>query len=148
MPAAINPCKTLKALTPSIHIIVVVVSPTTLPLPPALLAATIAAIYPICTLFLKTTTAMAPPIRAAAILSRNDDNINMKTRSTNGPFQSSGRKFGKISGAPDSSNILDKIENPSKSPRRFNITPHSPCLSPLSINCSRNGFAPKRCSKK
>jgi hypothetical protein len=72
--------QTFKALTPSIHIIVVVVSPTTLPLPPALLAATIAAIYPICTFFLNTTIAIAPPISAAAILSRNDDNIKMKIK--------------------------------------------------------------------
>jgi len=53
--AATKPCKTFRGLTPSIHIIVVVVSPTTLPLPPALLAATIAAIKPMWTLFLKTT---------------------------------------------------------------------------------------------
>ena len=38
-----RPSSTLSGLTPSIHIMVVVVSPTTLPEPPALEAATIAA---------------------------------------------------------------------------------------------------------
>ena len=41
--AAMNAGSTAVAATPSIHIIVVVVSPTTLPDPPALEAATIAA---------------------------------------------------------------------------------------------------------
>ncbi len=41
--AATNASTTLSGLTPSIHIMVVVVSPTTLPEPPALEAATIAA---------------------------------------------------------------------------------------------------------
>ena len=42
-PAATNASSTLSGLTPSIHIMVVVVSPTTLPEPPALEAATIPA---------------------------------------------------------------------------------------------------------
>ena len=41
--AATNASSTLSGLTPSIHIMVVVVSPTTLPEPPALEAATMAA---------------------------------------------------------------------------------------------------------
>ena len=41
-PAATNASSTLSGLTPAIHIMVVVVSPTTLPEPPALDAATIA----------------------------------------------------------------------------------------------------------
>ncbi len=42
-PAAMKASSTSSGLTPSIHIIVVVVSPTTLPEPPAFEAATIAA---------------------------------------------------------------------------------------------------------
>ncbi len=42
-PAATKASSTSRGSTPSIHIIVVVVSPTTLPEPPALEAATIAA---------------------------------------------------------------------------------------------------------
>jgi hypothetical protein len=38
-----KPCRTWRGLTPSIHIIVVVVSPTTEPEPPALEAATMPA---------------------------------------------------------------------------------------------------------
>ena len=41
---------TCMGLTPAIHIMVVVVSPTTLPAPPALLAPTMAARKPTCTL--------------------------------------------------------------------------------------------------
>jgi hypothetical protein len=41
--AAVKASSTASGLTPSIHIMVVVVSPTTLPEPPALEAATIAA---------------------------------------------------------------------------------------------------------
>jgi hypothetical protein len=52
--AATNASSTLSGLTPSIHIIVVVVSPTTLPDPPAFEAATIAARYPMCTFPRKT----------------------------------------------------------------------------------------------
>jgi hypothetical protein len=78
-----------------------VVSPTTLPLPPALLAATIAAMYPIWTLFLNTTRAMVPPISAAAILSRKDERTQIKTSNKNAPLQSFGKYFGKIYGKPD-----------------------------------------------
>ncbi len=42
-PAAVYASKTARGDTPSIHIIAVVMSPTTLPEPPALDAATIAA---------------------------------------------------------------------------------------------------------
>ena len=92
--------------------------------PPALLAATIAAIYPICTLFLNTTRAIVPPIRAAAILSRNEERIKTKIRRRNGPFQSSGRNLGKISGTPDSSNIFDKNCKSQQQPEKIeNNTP-------------------------
>ena len=54
------------------------------------------------------------------------DRTNTNTRRMKGPFQSSGKNLGNISGTPDSSNILDNMANPSKSPRRFRIIPHSP----------------------
>ncbi len=90
-PAATYACTTSSGSTPSIHIIVVVVSPTTLPEPPALDAATMAARKPTCTLPRNTVCAIAPPISAAAMLSRNADSTNTIASSTKQPFQSSGR---------------------------------------------------------
>ncbi len=70
---------------------VVVVSPTTLPEPPALDAATSAAMYPMCTLCRNTVAATVPPIRAAAMLSRKLDSTNTIASSRKAPRQSSGR---------------------------------------------------------
>ena len=61
-----------KGLIPLIHIIVVVVSPITLPAPPALAAATMAAWNRIVTPFGSTWRAMTPPMIAPAMLSEKD----------------------------------------------------------------------------
>jgi hypothetical protein len=70
---------------------VVVVSPTTLPAPPALEAATMAARYPTLTLPRNSVWAMAPPIMAAAMLSRKLESTKTITSIAKAPFQSSGR---------------------------------------------------------
>jgi hypothetical protein len=85
---------------------------------------------------------------AAAILSRKDDKMKTKINSINGPFQSSGRNHGNISGTPDSSNIFDRMANPSKRPNRLTIIPHSPWRNPLSMSWSIMGVVPKICSIK
>ena len=51
-----------------------------------------------CTLPRNTVCAMAPPIIAAAMLSRKLDSTNTSTSSTKPPFQSSGRKCGRAAG--------------------------------------------------
>ncbi|OPZ52355.1 MAG: hypothetical protein BWY89_01928 [Bacteroidetes bacterium ADurb.BinA012] len=85
-------------------------------------------------------------MRAAAILSRNDERMKTKTNSRKGPFQSSGRYLGSMSGTLDSSNIFDRTAKPRSNPRRFKIIPHSPCLRSLSMICSRKGVVPNICS--
>ncbi len=116
---------TSSADTPSIHIIVVVVSPTTLPAPPALLAATSAARNPMWTLPLKTLRAIVPPIIAAAMLSRNADITKTMARSTSPPVQWVGRILGSLSGILLSSKCFAKIANPRRSPRRLTRIFHS-----------------------
>ena len=51
-----------------------------------------------CTLARNSWCAIAPPISAAAMLSRNDDSTNTITSSTKPPCQSAGRKRGSTSG--------------------------------------------------
>ena len=51
-----------------------------------------------CTLRLKSTLAIVPPIIAAAMLSRKPDITNTPASSTKPPFQSSGSRCGSASG--------------------------------------------------
>ena len=103
----------------------VVVSPTTLPEPPAFDAATMAARYPIWTLRWNTAAAMVPPMSAAAMLSRNDDNTKIITSSTRPPLQSSGRSFGNHSGTRLVSKCFDNSAKPSNSPSKLVNMTHS-----------------------
>ena len=104
---------------------VVVVSPTTLSEPPALDAATMAARYPIWTFPRNTVCAIAPPIGAAAMLSRKDDSTNTITSSTNAPFQSRGRNLGSSAGTLLSSKCFDSSAKPSSRHRRLARMTHS-----------------------
>ena len=88
---------------------------------------------------------MAPPISAAAILSRNEERTQTNTSKRNGPFQSFGRYRGRTSGTPDSSNIFASIANPKSNPARLRKIPHSPCLKLLCMICWPKGVVPKRC---
>ncbi len=98
---------------------VVVVSPTTEPAPPALLAATIAAQKPMSSRRLKTCSATVAPISAAAMLSRNEEITKTMSSSTKPPFQSSGSQRGRISGTCDFSNKRASTAKPSSRPNRF-----------------------------
>ena len=51
-----------------------------------------------CTLPRNTVAATAPPIIAAAMLSRKLDSTKTSTSSTKPPFQSSGRYLGRMAG--------------------------------------------------
>ena len=113
---------------PSIHIIVVVVSPTTLPAPPAFDAATMAARYPIWTLPLKTCRAIVPPISAAAMLSRKPDSTNTMASSARPPRQPSGRNAGISSGMRLFSKCRDRIAKPISSRNRLVRITHSWCI--------------------
>ena len=124
-PEPMNASSTSSGSMPAIHIIVVVVSPTTLPAPPALEAATIAARKPMCTLPLKTVCAIAPPIIAAAMLSRKLDSTNTSTSSTKQPFQSSGSQRGNTAGISVSSKCLASSAKPSNSSSRLVRITHS-----------------------
>ena len=84
--AGIMASNTRLGATPAIHIIVVVVSPTTLQAPPALEAATIAAMEAMWTYARKSSCAIAPPIKAPAILSRKLERIPTSARSVNTAF--------------------------------------------------------------
>lgn len=97
---------TTKGDIPLIHIIVVVVSPTTLPAPPAFEAATMAARKLLPTRVSQTYFAITPPTVAAAMLSRNIDIAKTRARRTSPPVRLGGRRRGRASGIALSSNWL------------------------------------------
>ena len=106
---------------------VVVVSPITLPAPPALAAATMAARKPMCTLPRNTVVATVAPIIAAAMLSRNAEITNTSASSTSPPFQSSGRMRGSRCGNWLCSKCRDSSAKPTSSANRFARITHSCC---------------------
>jgi hypothetical protein len=66
-----------------------------------------------------------PPIIAAAMLSRKLDSTKTRISITKPPFQSSGRKRGRIAGTLLSSKCFDSNAKPSSKPNRFAIVTHS-----------------------
>ena len=84
-----------------------------------------AARYPIWTFPRNTVCAIAPPIGAAAMLSRKDDSTNTITSSTNAPFQSRGRNLGSSAGTLLSSKCFDSSAKPSSRHRRLARMTHS-----------------------
>ncbi len=84
-----------------------------------------AARYPMCTLARKSWWAMAPPMSAAAMLSRKLDSTKTITSMTNAPFQSSGRYFGRITGTWLFSKWRERSANPMSRPKRLASVTHS-----------------------
>ena len=78
-----------------------------------------------CTLPRNTTLAIVPPISAAAMLSRKLDSTKIMTSRTNPPFQSSGRKRGRMAGTRLASKCLDSSAKPSSRPSRLASSTHS-----------------------
>ena len=70
---------------------------------------------------------MAPPIIAAAMLSRKLDSTKIMTSRTNAPFQSSGRNRGSSAGMRLSSKCFESSAKPSSSPSRLVRITHSCC---------------------
>src|SRR2546429_394560 len=69
---------------------------------------------------------MAPPISAAAILSRNEDSTKTITSSTKQPFQSCGRKRGSTAGRCVFSKGPDSRAKPRSRQGKFRRNPHNP----------------------
>ena len=86
---------------------------------------TMAARKPMCTRPWYSTAAMLPPIIAAAMLSRKLDSTKTSTSMTKPPFQSSGRKRGRIAGTRLSSKWRDSSAKPSSRPNRLATMTHS-----------------------
>ena len=94
----------------------------------------------------KTVCAMAPPIIAAAMLSRNEDSTNTIASSANAPFACPGRYFGSTAGTWLSSKCLDSNAKPSNRHSRLERMTHSwarwptkpgrpsPVLNPVNAN--------------
>ena len=89
-----------------------------------------------CTLPRNTSRAMAPPISAAAMLSRKLDSTNTITSSTKAPFQSSGRKAGMTSGSLLFSKWRESSAKPISSRNRLARITHSCCM------CTRKAAEP------
>ena len=69
--------------------------------------------------------AIAPPIIAAAMLSRNDDSTNTMASSAKQPFQSMGSRRGRASGTWLFSKWRERMANPSSRHARFAMITHS-----------------------
>ena len=76
---------------------------------------------------LKTCLATVAPISAAAILSRNEEITNTRTRSTKPPVQLSGRAAGIQSGMRLASKWRARRAKPTRSRNRFAMRTHSCC---------------------
>ena len=78
-----------------------------------------------CTLARKSWWAMAPPMSAAAMLSRKLDSTKTITSRTKPPFQSSGRYFGRMTGTWLFSKWRERSAKPMSRPKRLASVTHS-----------------------
>ena len=84
-----------------------------------------------CTLARNSWCAMAPPMSAAAMLSRKDDSTKIITSSAKPPFQPSGRKRGSMMGMRLFSKCRDSREKPTSSSSRLMRIVCSWCRWPI-----------------